>query len=274
MHYGNYCNEHSCKIQHCLNKRYNQKPLCHEHNCISKDCDTIGYSFICYEKCKLKLVPNIQCKKWHNKSGGSENDEMMRLSRIIKIGHEIDHILLWKKINLLPEYVDFSIGFKQTAYSLLHVLRVYGVPKQIRKMIFYEYLLESIQLYFDKCCYKCVKICSKETCGSIGWPYNKECKTHVCLSVNCNKLKYKNFKFCTDHKCKTVTCDKQTYGKMDHCKWHLCPLCRVYGVRGKMNFCKKCRCKKQIQNEHGLARCDNPKYYGDKNKNGFCMDHQ
>ena len=263
------------------NKKITEK-YCGNHCCIIKDCNNSTYSFICAEHLKdIKLDPEnpfaiikeIQCERWHKNNCGYNNDKMMELSKYLKKNpKKIDIKLLWLSLCSSEGVVDFVNGFKKGTWVLLAGLKKKEVCKDIRELIFYEYLKATIIYYFDKNCYDCVRICSQKECGEIGWYYNPNCKIHVCSKDNCHELKYKTINVCLEHKCHRDKCNNSTHNQTKFCNKHLCPLCRICGTFRGNNFCKKCACKKIIPNEYGTVFCPNPKAFG--SKDGFCIEHK
>ncbi len=250
-----------------MNKNY-----CVSHLCIIKGCGESAYSLMCVGHSMGKT----QCRDRHC---ASYNDcDMIVLTKTVKENSNIDWKILWIQISKKNTLADFALGFKQLAYSLLYVLKHRGLCKDLRQLIFYEYLSAAIQFYFSKKCYKCVRICSQETCGAIGWPYNPTCNTHVCKVKGCSNVKYKTihknkarnklYDVCFDHKCKK--CPREVHSDTKYCHNCLCPLCRKIGTRGNNHFCKSCRCKYRVENKYGKVRCVNPIIYG----SNHCSEHQ
>jgi hypothetical protein len=291
--YGEHCINHSCKVENCLNMKI--KVYCANHCCIVKDCKKEGLPFICSLTNHLNpfYIPGkTQCREWHtsrNGSRGSYNfDDMMLLSKYLTFSHlKIDMKLMWLSLVSKIDLIDFVNGFKKSALIVLSGLKNNRVCKDIREIIYYEYLKRTIIHYFHKKCYDCVRICSQKKCGEVGWPYNENCKTHICSKYECHNLKYaphndsknslmkyvknrNSLNVCLEHKCHR-DCKNEVYNGTKFCNRHLCPLCRVGGTYKSNNFCKKCACKKKIPNEYGTVFCSNPKSFG--SKDGFCSDH-
>jgi len=264
--HGEYCVNHSCKGHDCFNKSRNDSKHCSRHSCVLKHCYNSAGQFICYDHEESRV---IKCSKWHIKKGGYKNDQMMKLSYYLEC-KQVDLKLLWLNLCANEDYIEFVSGFKKQMWIALSGWKNNGVCKDIREIIFYEYLKQTIIYYFDKKCYDCVRICSLG-CGEIWWPYNPNCKTHVCSKDQCHKLKYKELNVCLEHKCHRDKCNNETYKNTKFCNSHLCPLCRIGGTFKSNNFCKQCSCKKRIPNEYGTVFCSNPKIFG--SKDGFCMDH-
>jgi hypothetical protein len=256
-----YCKNHSCDANNCLEIKYMNRSHCASHLCSVEGCDQNSYGYTCHKH----TITRVKC--WHTK-GNYKKCNIMEISRLITMGHKFDKKLLWKQ--LYKSNNNFYIGFQPLGYSLLYVLKLNGVCKDIREIIFFEYLVTTIQYYFNKKCSDCVMICSKEKCGMIGLPYDPGCKTHVCSKDGCSKLKYKTLNVCIGHKCKH--CTKEIHNKTEFCRKHLCPICNVRCIADGYNFCRMCRCKQRITNSYGTVRCENP-VYNEKN-NIFCLEHK
>ena len=258
-----FCVKHSCNVSYCSEPKYENKLYCIGHTCIIDYCNSSTYS------CNKYKIPEVKCSNWHiKKEKGYKNCDMMILSKTISQHYAvIDRKLLWKQIYKFNN--DFYNAFLKSGYSLLSVLRVNNIFKDIRKKIFYEYLISTIRYYFDDKCYNCTMICSKETCGMVGLPYNPDCKKHVCSQKDCKKLKYKDLNICKEHKCKF--CVKVVQDGSTYCSKHLCPYCEKNCIADGYNFCRKCRCHKRIKNNYGTVKCKKAIHpYGEKR---FCFEH-
>lgn len=259
----NFCVKHSCNTSYCNNPKYEDKLYCLDHTCIIDYCNSYTYL------CNNYKIPEVKCGNWHiKKEIGYKNCDMMILGKTISLYHAlIDRKLLWKQIYKFNN--EFYNAFLKSGYSLLSVLKINNICKDIKKKIFYEYLITTIQHYFGDKCYNCTMICSKKTCGMIGLPYNPNCKKHVCSQKDCRRLKYKNLDICKEHKCKF--CIKIVKDGSIYCSKHLCPYCEKNCIAGGYNFCKKCRCQKQIKNNYGTIKCK--KVIHPCGEKRFCFEH-
>lgn len=259
-----YCNNHSCDTSTCSERKYMNRPLCVSHLCTVDGCDQSSYGYLCHNH----SIIDTRCRNKHLRGDNYRNCSMMKISKLIKSEHKLDKKILWRQ--LYNSNNNFYVGFLKLGYSLLSVLRQNSVCKDVRQIIFYEYLLSTIKYYFDRECYNCVMICKKEKCGKVGLPYDSGCKMHVCSMPKCGKLRYKELKICIDHKCKH--CTKVTCNDKQFCRRHLCPLCNTNCIADGYNYCRMCRCKQRINNGYGSIRCENPvcNEMGDRR----CLEHK
>lgn len=256
-----YCTDHSCNDKYCLDIKYKDRMYCASHLCSVEGCNRDSYGYTCC----FHTISRVKC--WHTK-GNYKKNSIMEISKLITMGHKFDKKLLWRQ--LYKSNNNFYIGFQKLGYSLLYALKLNGVCKDIREVIFFEYLVATIRHYFGKRCSDCVMICSKEKCGMIGLPYDPECKMHVCSKDSCSKLRYKALNICIEHKCKH--CTKEIHNKTKFCRKHLCPICNVNCIADGYNFCRMCRCSTRVKNNYGTIRCVNPIYGVPGGK--VCLEHK
>jgi hypothetical protein len=257
LSYHPYCELHRCEKYLCKNMSYKDKDKCLEHACLIKGCENNSDSYkyktlFCYDHSKNY----VNCSK----KAYIHNDAFrpwMKFAELIKADN-IDISFLWAKIsNRIQD--NFSTTFLKCSFSLFYSLKQYQVPKDIRKIIFYEYLKKNILYFFEEKCYDCAKICDKEKCGYVDFPYNKKCETHACKIKDCENLKYLEISICLEHKC--LSCMEEKLYKTDYCRKHLCPFCMEQQVSNNSNFCKNCRCE--------YESCENAKYLN----NTVCKYH-
>lgn len=282
-----FCKNHKCEEKDCKNKTYINRNNCIDHICPFKNCEkTKTYNSIL---CESHICENICC------SDSNEFYILNSLNNHDKLNN-INWKIAWIKI---CNYKTYSINFdpfinwfKKTSYVLFFSLKQNNkqnnIHKDIRKIIFYQHLKNTVNFYFSgKKCYLCLLKCYKG-CKSyeIKDCPGKNCTLHFCDKKDCTKDKFKVFvgrfevekyNYCKDHKCQeSITCKENPYKYVDndnkliekqYCNKHLCPLCRTDKIFDQ-SFCQNCQCK-LVTNE---KRCKNPKHY--INIDGYCIEHQ
>lgn len=207
-----YCEDHSCRIVTCNNKKYNDSDLCLYHECIYPKCIERKQTwdhFLCYKHSRSRSPYSmhehsireisITCSQEHNgsnhkkrcgiysikKTQGLQDDAMMYLCKIFVKIHDISIVKTsWFTLSNIKEVKDFYAGMRKNMHIILYGLKMNGVCKNLREMIFWLYLKTVVIHYFEKECYYCVRTCSESVCGAIAWPYSKNCRQHTCTHSN------------------------------------------------------------------------------------------
>lgn len=245
-----FCTAHKCEISDCLDSKYQNKRICKKHACVSKNCKDINvreHVFIC----KYDYKNNVFCAKCD-----AENCEIMLLTKGLIIDRsKIDIALVWKKICINECLMRFRQGFQKSALILMFKLKTEEVPKDIRRLLFYKYLVTTLIYYFSKNCYNCAKVCSANC--EIGWPGNSKCKKHHCLVSDCTNVKCKKYDTKADKTGKNVKSEDQCgrserlqTDRTTHLKCEVCRKCRKGEKCEKSNYCV----------EHRCVKCDNLAY--------------
>ena len=275
---GKYCYNHTCQKEGCLNKygcelhkceyyyceqlKHPGKRLCHTHtSCCVIGCDNMSYThdtkILCcdhYINKMRKFAKCLKCDAYCDMKflGGALN-------------YELDMILVLKKVS--KSCFGFANVMKKSICFLISVLKMYQIPKDIQKIIISKHILFNIQHYFTEKCYNCITRCSKDICGSNEWPFDMNCKTHMCTVDGCFKPKFgDDFMLCDDHLCRKGACLNACIEGSRFCNSHVCNISgcydrRVSNLRGKNSlYCEshKCRireCRKQSYKNTGY--CNN-----------------
>jgi hypothetical protein len=267
-----YCNEHKCIEKSCPYSKLNNRTRCMYHTCIVEDCEEVvsGDKMLCDSH---GSDPVCGCVTGYNFY--LHCSPLLTISRALaQLKTSINWKFAWTviKASKKASIKRFREALMNTCKTMLVILHRNGVPKDIRKLMFYDYYLPAtIEEYFKEECVDCLTICN-DKCEGIGWPHSRTCKTHVCWTEGCNILKdTKESNYCKKHTCGDIMCHKEIYKDKGLCGIHLCPLCRQYGTAPGLHICQKCQCNytypetKKIDNNNNeiiFVRCLNPKMNG------------